>query len=446
MNIILIISDTFRQDHLGCYGNPWIQTPHLDNLSEFSVLFEQAYAASFPTMPARADLLTGKYTFTYRGWQPLPQNEITLPQLLQEAGYSTMAVVDVPFYMRNGYGYDRGFEDFIFIRGQAGPARKDVTFEQRYEKDLFAPKTFSTAGQWLERHHKEKFFLLIDTWDPHEPWDPPDYYVRRYRNDFDSQLAPTPCYCDWEKAGLTKVDLERAHDYYCGEITMVDRWVGGFIDRIDSLGLIEDTIIIFLSDHGFYFGEHRIFGKGIVSNEPGSKYFNGIWQRSPLYEEVTKIPLLVYLPGLKSKKIDSLVSLPDLMPTILDMACIDKPDFVQATSLVPLMKGEVNSIHDLIITSWPLYNVGQEIRVVDDFERRLEAPLPSSITDGKWVLIISTKGEPVEIYNIFKDPNQEQNLIDGNEDVARRLHEEYISFLREMGTDQIYLDTRLNIL
>ena len=115
MNIILIISDTFRRDHLGCYGNPWIHSPHLDRLAERSIVFERCYAGSFPTVPNRADVLTGKYNFTYLGWAPLPQSETTLPQILATAGYSTMGIADTPFYMRNGYGYDRGFADFDII-------------------------------------------------------------------------------------------------------------------------------------------------------------------------------------------------------------------------------------------------------------------------------------------------------------------------------------------
>ena len=86
MNVILIVSDTFRRDHLGCYGNPWIHTPHLNRLAERSIVFDQCYAASFPTVPNRADVLTGRYNFTYLGWKPLPQSEQTLPQLLARKG------------------------------------------------------------------------------------------------------------------------------------------------------------------------------------------------------------------------------------------------------------------------------------------------------------------------------------------------------------------------
>ena len=172
LNIVLVVSDTLRQDYLGCYGNRWVKTPNLDRLARECIIFDRAYAASFPTMPMRADLFTGKFTFNYLGWAPLSRGEITVQGLLAQAGYRTTAVVDTPFFIRNGYGYDRGFHDFIWIRGQ-GPERPDINYERRYEEDYCAPMTFRAAERWLERHYKERFFLYVDTWDPHEPWDPP---------------------------------------------------------------------------------------------------------------------------------------------------------------------------------------------------------------------------------------------------------------------------------
>ncbi len=446
MNIVLIISDTFRSDHVGCYGNDWIRTPNLDRLARKAITFDRAYAASFPTVPARADLLTGKFTFTYRGWQPLSQEEITLPQLLTEAGYTTMGIVDTPFYMRNGYGYDRGFEDFLYISGQApGPGRDDSIYQRRYEEDHFAPMTMSAAERWLERHADERFFLLVDTWDPHEPWDPPSHYVKMYWKDHDEHPAPYPSYWDWKEAGLSREHVRRAHAHYCGQVTMVDRWIGRLLEKMEILGLMENTAVIFASDHGFYFGEHGMFGKGMVRNEPGAKAFQGKWYRSPLYEEVTRIPLLIYLPGVEPARVDALVAFPDLMPTIMELAGLERPEFVQAVSVMPLIRGKRSKQHDLIVTSWPLYNVGQQIRVVDDFERRLEEPLPSTVSDGEWSLIYATSGEPVELYHTLSDPEQRENLADTNEAKARELHKKFTNFLEEMGTDEVFLTPRKRI-
>ena len=266
MNIILIVSDTLRQDHLGCYGNNNIRTPYIDEFSKDCAIFKNAYANSFPTMPFRADLFTGKYTFSYLGWNPLMGEKKVLAELLSDEGYITLAAVDTPFHIRFGYGYDRGFDDYEFINGQDGRfERLRLVSSWRCEEDHFAPRTIKAAEKLLEYYYKEKFFMFIDTWDPHEPWDPPEYYTRIYRPDYKGENHLNPPYYDWRKSGMSEDDLELCHDMYCGEVTMVDRWIGILLDKIRKLGIWEDTAIIFTSDHGFCFGEHGLLGK-IKSN------------------------------------------------------------------------------------------------------------------------------------------------------------------------------------
>src|ERR671939_403219 len=116
-NVVMIVADTFRRDHLGAYGNPFISTPHLDEFARSSVVFDRHVISSFPTMPARADILTGTFSYTHMGWEPLPHRLPTLPGLLSEAGYPTMGVVDTPFFVRGGVGCDRGVGGFVWVRG-----------------------------------------------------------------------------------------------------------------------------------------------------------------------------------------------------------------------------------------------------------------------------------------------------------------------------------------
>ncbi|MDP9479479.1 MAG: sulfatase-like hydrolase/transferase [Actinomycetota bacterium] len=131
-NVVVIVADTFRRDHLGAYGNPYIRTPHLDGFARSSVVFDNHVVSSFPTMPARADILTGTFSYAHMGWEPLPRHLMTLPQVLSKAGYLTMGIVDTPFFVRNGFGYDRGFDDFVWIRGQGDDTRPherhDISF------------------------------------------------------------------------------------------------------------------------------------------------------------------------------------------------------------------------------------------------------------------------------------------------------------------------------
>ncbi|MDQ3670162.1 MAG: sulfatase, partial [Actinomycetota bacterium] len=262
-NVVLIVCDTFRRDHVGAYGNTTIRTPHLDAFARDAAAFDHHLVSSFPTMPARADILTGRFSYTFMGWEALPAGIQTLPGVLAGEGYLTMGVVDTPFFIRGGYGYDRGFDDFIWVRGQGDDTRpherSDARLTWRSEADRLIARTVTAAEGWLERHYKEPFFLYVDSWDPHEPWDAPEYYTALYKPDYDGrQLYPT--YGKWRDAGLTEEDIQTAHATYCGEVTMVDRWIGRLLEKLDVLGLTDNTVVLFTSDHGFFFGEHGYFG------------------------------------------------------------------------------------------------------------------------------------------------------------------------------------------
>ncbi|MCX7016517.1 MAG: sulfatase-like hydrolase/transferase, partial [Candidatus Sumerlaeota bacterium] len=120
MNFVIIISDTLRWDHLGASGNSWIRTPNLDRLAAESLVFTRAYTGSFPTIPHRTDLMTGKWVYPYRGWSPLPKDEPILSQTLTDAGYVTMMINDTPHLVRDGHCFDRGFQAWKWNRGQEG--------------------------------------------------------------------------------------------------------------------------------------------------------------------------------------------------------------------------------------------------------------------------------------------------------------------------------------
>ena len=163
MNVIWIVSDTFRRDHVGAYGNRKIHTPSLDALAAESVRFDAHYSAGFPTMPTRADHQTGRWTMSFMGWAPLPTGVTTLAEILAGHGLHTAASVDTPYYLRDGMNYDRGFQSFFMNVGQdtlwslipePGYHHEalDVRAAWRSEADRNAPKTFMSAMQWLERH------------------------------------------------------------------------------------------------------------------------------------------------------------------------------------------------------------------------------------------------------------------------------------------------------
>ena len=312
MNVVVIVSDTLRRDHIGAYGSELIHTPHLDRFASESVVFDRHFAGSFPTMPARADLMTGRLSCAFMTWAPLPAGLPTVAEAFKTAGYLTTAIVDTPFYVRNGFGYDRGFHDFVWIRGQGDSSRLEERADARAtwvgEADRYVARTMTAASEWLERHAQERFFLVVDTWDPHEPWNPPAYYTRRYLADYAGEEVQPP-YAKWRDAGLTQRDVDVAHATYCGEVTMVDAWVGRLLEKIELVGIREETIVVFVSDHGFYFGEHDYLGKSVWVEEARTQ----TW--SPLYGELTRIPLVVRVPGVGAERRTALTSTPDLAPT-----------------------------------------------------------------------------------------------------------------------------------
>jgi arylsulfatase A-like enzyme len=435
-------------------------------LAERSVRFQRHYAAGFPTMPARADHFTGRWTMSFMGWSPLPSNVTTLAEILSAKGLHTAAVVDTPFYLREGMNYDRGFRSFFMNTGQEGSGAKkmkdgrhesqDARAAWRFESDYNSPQTFIKAMQWLEHHYKEDFFLYVDTWDPHEPWDAPSYYTEIYWPDYDGEIIE-PIYGFWKDVpGFTQERLEKAHATYCGEITMVDTWLGYLLRRVENMGLMENTAIIFTSDHGFYFGEHGgLFGKMVYEMGSDGKYpklddwdkqiEGGIWAYSPLYEEIVNIPLLIYIPGVSAGVYGRLTSAVDVMPTVLEVLGCDIPDFVEGQSLLSKIDNSAVSGREFAVSSIPFANPGDPVRSVDNFLRMLKAPTVTTITSDNYSLLYSQEKGQSKLYDLSLDPGQQKDIISDQPDVGKELHQHLVKFMRDTHVAEYLLKPRLEL-
>ena len=461
MNVIWIVADTFRQDHLGVYGNATVRTPSLDALAAKSVRFDRHYAGGFPTMPTRADHATGRWTMSFMGWEPLPDGETTLAQTLAAGGFHTAAAVDTPFYTRVGMNYDRGFQTFLFHPGQEGsPTRvlqkghhesRDVVAGWRHESDHNAPQTVMNAMRWLERHYKEDFFLYVDMWDPHEPWDAPAYYTEPYWPGYDGEVVQ-PIYGHWQDSpGMTEEKVRKAHATYMGEIAMVDTWIGYLLRLVENMGLLENTAIIFTSDHGFYFGEHGgLFGKLTFDKHPeGRLYLHGeegtTLDHSPLYQELVRLPLLMYMPGAAPGEFGGLTSAIDVMPTVLDMLGQETPGDVQGESLLPRMRDVSLPGREFVVSTIPFANPGDSTRSFDSISRQLRASPVTTVTAGDWSLLYSMDDGASALHNLAKDPSQEDNIISRHEDEARDLHRYLVKFLRDTNAADHLIATRQDL-
>ena len=461
MNVIWIVADTLRRDHIGAYGNPEIKTPVLDALAARSTRFDAHYASGFPTMPSRADYFTGRWTISFMGWEPLAQDTTTIGQILAEEGVHTAAVVDTPFFWRHGNNYDRGFQTYFTVQGQEGSGTRirqrghhesrDLLAWWRKESDRNVAQTMIRAGDWLERHYKEQFFLYVDTWDPHEPWNAPPYFTELYMPDYDGKIVQ-PTYAHWhDDPTMSEARMRKAHATYCGEVTMVDTWVGYLLRKVENMGIADDTAIIFTSDHGFYFGEHGgRFGKMCYGKRPdGSLYRagdpDGGWTHSPLYEEIVRIPLLLHVPGISPGRYSGQTSAVDLMPTVLDIYGQPVPDWVDGKSLLAAAQDPAVEGYEYAVTTIPFANPGDRVRSVDNVSRPMLSGLVTTVTAGNWTLLYTVEPGMSELYDLSKDPAQEKNVIREEPGTARELHQLLVKFMRDTNLAEHLMQPRLEL-
>jgi arylsulfatase A-like enzyme len=270
------------------------------------------------------------------------------------------------------------------------------------------------AHRWLEHFGRERqpFFLLVDTFDPHEPWNPPQYYIDRYDPGYEGDALIEPAYSTAEYASPAEIRHMRA--MYAGEVTMVDRWIGYLLEGLRAMSLWEETAVIVTSDHGFYHGEHNLIGK-VQLDRDGT-----IIRRWPLYDAVTRVPLLLRAPGLPAgTTCDALCQTPDLTATLFDLARAVLPPTIQGRSLLPRLRGEAGSLRSAAATSLTY--------VTDDAVRS-----PTSFRTDDFLYIYGGDEWGHELYDLRTDAQLTTNLFQEQRETARELHARYLDFLREI--------------
>ena len=440
MNIIHIISDTFRRDNLAIYGGKGY-TPSLNAFAEKCVVFDKAYVCSYPTVPIRGDLVTGQVGICRRGWEPLERNVPVIANALTDAGVVSMMIADTPHHINNGFFYNRGFTGWKWIRGQEGdclethpydyesqealqyraytrthPSRlpsglgnhlKNTAFRQT-EADTFVAQTMQTACDWLERNYQhENFYLMVDTFDPHEPWDAPEWYLKRFdSSDYD---GPEPIYPPYGPNLMNARETERLNALYRAEASLVDNWIGQFLRKIDYMGLMENTMVIFMADHGFLLGEHGLLAKNLS-----------------MYEEIIHIPLLVYHPDVAPRHTNALTSIADIPATVIDVFGAERGGQVEGNSLLPAIVGDTDTGREYAVThgAW-----------VGGWSPDGGSP-HGNITDGTWSLLLENQGGPKHLFHLPSDPEQMQNRFESDTAEARRLYQAFLDFLAQHGAPE----------
>ena len=421
-NVILIIVDTLRKDHVGAYGNDWIHTPNLDALAEESLLFNRAHPEAMPTVPARRSIHTGMRTWPthppHFGWEPVPPGQRTLAEILRDRGYHTALATDIWHeFVPPDMNFERGFEVARTFRGQTADRYKDPSTARedelnRYldfqagislvqyvanvqdkdsEEDWFAPKVFSAATDLLRdaANRDRPFFLVADSYDPHEPWNPLEKYVSLYDEGYEGPEPIIPRYD--EDDYLTDRQLLRMRALYAAEITMMDRWLGKFLDKARELGVMQNTMVVLVSDHGHLLGEHGFTGKLSYA----------------LYPEVTDTVLMVRHPGGNSagESTDFYASTHDVAPTILGFLGVSPQEKMDGQDLTPLLEGkEPGQPRDHITQGYGMY-----VRCRD--EQR--------------VMFCRSDGTQAHLFDAVNDVGQTRALAEAEPETVRRMYEDY---------------------
>ncbi len=374
MNVIVILTDTFRRDHMGPYnlGRPlnecwsgeapsWkVPTPNIDRLGERGVVFDNCWCGSTPCMPARRDVYTGQYEFLWKGWGPLKEDDKDLPRQVSgppnqsiqwtlEKGYKVSYLVTDHFHLwEQGSGnYHMGYTGFDFIRGieSDGLYTDPCTFpcpeinrlgktERHYrnvhhirqsEDDWFAAQTFDRAARWLDRNHEhDDFYLHIDVFSPHEPFDPPEDLLKL----FDPKGYDVPgCgsgapYAKWREH-LNEEQFNSYRARYAANAVLVDRSMGKLFETMDRLDMWSNTMVILTTDHGTFNGDHGRTGK-LQTHE---------------FDAVGHIPFIVAAPGIDGgQRREQLVQLVDIYPTVLEAVGRPVPEGRHGVSLLSVLE------------------------------------------------------------------------------------------------------------
>lgn len=424
MNVIVIMLDSLRQDHVGCYhgGRPVFegvqacQTPNIDAFAQECIVFENTYPEALPTIPIRYQLFTGQSALPFRPWQPLAKEDVSIAEILRAEGYVCGLISDNYHFRAPGMNFHRGFHAYHWIRGQeydpwmSQPPRRKIedyvngqydsgwrgrisqflanTDDFNQEGDWFAAKVVDEAIDWLSRNRShQRLFAWIDSFDPHEPWDPPVRFDTYTDSGYRGPRLIMPMGGLAEK-WATPAEIRSIQGLYAGEVAFVDHCLGELFKALQELGFYDDAAIILLADHGHPLGDHGKFLKG------GDR----------LYNELLRVPFMIRLPGgQNARRTQALVQFHDLLPTLLDLLGMgNQAPAMHGRSFLPVLRNEMDEHRKAIISGYH------------------EAP-DRCIRDRTWSYVQRPEGEPDELYNVIEDPHERINRIDEFPAEAQRL-------------------------
>jgi len=415
-NVIFVSFDALQASHMSCLGYFRQTTPNIDRIAKEGFLFKNAISQSSWTVPATMSYFTSLYPsqhklinkyLTYNDKEKilsslknLSPGTITLAEILKGNGYVTGA-----FTGDAGVGAIFGF-------GQG--------FDTYFEGPKFGgmDKSIPAALEWLKQNSQNRFFLFLHGYDVHGQYDPPRGFTREFVNPpykgrlkggKKEEAAIREQGLEKGPVNLTDEDVRFWRALYDEKIKDVDERFGRFMDELENMGLMENTIIILVSDHGTEFYEHKRFDHGFS-----------------LYDELIRVPIIFRIPHTKAGMlIEDQVRSIDVMPTLLELLGIKVSDRVnkqmQGVSLVPCMKGVHMVLTAFAETDYRFYSYKRAIRTPDGL---------------KFIYSLDTGVK--ELYNLKEDPQELNNLVDKDRRSAYELEQKLFAWLKSMGCDENY--------
>ena len=354
MRAIFVLFDTLNRHMLECYGGTRLATPNFNRLAARTVTFDNHHVGSLPCMPARRDLMTGRLSFMHRSWGPLEPFDRPLPRLLDTVGaYSHLVTDHYHYFELGGAGYHNAYTCFEFHRGQEGDAHNALV-EPPFERwrTEYHPAQYSEKPRDSRRHYManrerltseagfssvkcfdsaerfigangdaDNWFLQIETFDPHEPFNAPERLRKKFPTAYEGPIRDWPPYA---KLTEDEAEADEMRAGYMALLTHCDEQLGRLLDLMDANDMWQDTMLVVSTDHGYLTGEHDWWAKN----------------RMPAYREIEHIPLFVHHPahaGEAGTRRSTLTQTPDLMPTFLDAFGCEAPAAVRGRSLLPAL-------------------------------------------------------------------------------------------------------------
>lgn len=398
MRAVMVMFDSLRLDFLPCYGGKGIELPNFKRLAEKTVTFDNSYVCSLPCMPARRELHTGRANFLHRGWTPLEPFDDSMPEILKQNGVYTRMVTDHNHYVEDGGAtYHSRYSTWECNRGQEGdpwqgsaaPMESRSPYQVPYHEktpeamkhfmhamgyqdqlnraarmqtaDFPQAQTFAQGLDFIRKNSKyDNWFLQIETFDPHEPFDVPNEYLKRIVDpDTVSQMDWPP----YAPVNESPEVVQELRNKYLALVAFCDESLGNVLDEFDRLGLWKDTMLIVNTDHGYLLGEH------------------GWWAKSsmPDYTEIAHTPMFMWDPrcAISAERRNSLVQTIDLAPTLLDFFGVEIPKDMLGKSLTPVLQD------DSPVRQYGIF--GYHASVLN-------------ITDGRYVLMLAPKEDAPQAY------------------------------------------------